>query len=366
MIVMHVAEYASAGVGTYLKNLIDEQEKNNKIDKIYLLCSSKNSDFNLLRFNSKKVQIIKYNYTRSIMGIFKLLSLAHDIKNKNVDVIHLHSTFAGLLRTTLSLYGLKQKIIYCSHGWAFNKNTSKINKYIYIVIEKILSFLCFKIINISDNEAKSASFIKHQKMVTIKNSIPDVNTVENINFSDVRKRRLLFIGRLDEQKGIDILIKAVNKINDKNEKKIHLDIVGNSVVNDAFIEQNDTKEISFLGWKNSTEVQKILLRNEALIIPSRWEGFGLTALEAMRSSRMVLASDAGALPEIVEDKYTGMIFKKNSVENLEKILEKFINLTLKELEDFGKHGREIYIKKFNYNQLVDKTNKLYYEVTKNE
>ncbi|MHC1510800.1 glycosyltransferase [Pediococcus pentosaceus] len=363
---MHVAEYASGGVATYLKNLIDEQSKNNNINKIYLLCSSNKSDLDLLKFKSEKVEVIKYKYTRSLKGIFKLLMLVPTIKKKKADIIHLHSTFAGLLRITLSLSGYKKKIIYCSHGWAFNKETSLLNKYTYMFIEKILSSLCNRIINISENEADSAKFINKKKMVTIKNSIPDIKLVERNNFED-KCKRLLFIGRLDKQKGIDILIKAVNKVNGKHRKrKIHLSVVGDSILEDSIIEKNNTKEISFLGWQTSNNIQEMLLNNEALVIPSRWEGFGLISLEAMRAERMVLASDAGALPEIVRNNYTGLIFKRNSIESLEKILECFLNLSSDELKKYGEHGREIYIKDFNYTHLIEQMNKLYYEVAKSE
>jgi glycosyltransferase involved in cell wall biosynthesis len=366
MIVMHVAEYASGGVATYLKNLIDEQSKNSNISKIYLLCSSKKSDLDLLRFKSKKVEIIGYEYNRNLLGIFKLLMLAPSIKKKRVDIIHLHSTFAGLLRVTLALNGCRKKVIYCSHGWAFNKKTSPFNKYIYELIEKVLSGLCNKIINISDSEADSAKFISSKRMITIKNSIPDIKFTGQNTFDDKKSRRMLFIGRLDKQKGIDLLIKAVNNVNKHTDRKIHLDVVGDSVLEDSVIEKNNTKEISFLGWQTPTDTQKILLENEALIIPSRWEGFGLTALEAMRARRMVLASDAGALPEIIQDNYTGLVFKKNSVEALEKVLKEFLNLTHDELKKFGEHGRDKYIREFSYAHLMEQMNKLYYEVAKGE
>ncbi|WP_235019205.1 glycosyltransferase family 4 protein, partial [Pediococcus acidilactici] len=215
-------------------------------------------------------------------------------------------------------------------------------------------------------QALSARFIKEKKMITIKNSIPDVKQMKSTKSSGDFYRNLVFIGRLDKQKGIDLLIKAVDKINKKHNNILKLTVIGDSVIDDEIIEKSDINGVEFLGWQSAANVQKMLVQSKALIIPSRWEGFGLTALEAMRASKMVLASDAGALPEIILNKTTGLIFRKDSIESLEEVLESFILLSQNEIEEYGKKGRERYITYFNYSNFVDEINNLYGEVVKSE
>lgn len=364
MIIAHIAEYASGGVATYLKNLILEQEKNINISQIYLICSNKNSDFSVLTFKSPKIKVIKYNYTRGLSGFIDLLKIRKIINFRNVDIIHLHSTFAGVLRLPLTIDGYRKKILYCSHGWAFNKETSTVNKALYKIIEKILSFMCYKIINISDNEEKSASFINNKKMITIKNSIPDIgNRIEIKDLKNSKSKELLFIGRLDRQKGVDLLINEVTSLNEKASEPIfNLKVVGDQILKDGVVKKKNLNGVKFLGWQSANEIEKLLQESDALIIPSRWEGFGLTALEAMRSSRMVIASDAGALPEIISNDVTGIIFEKKSPQSLQSALAKFNALSQTKVIEYGQQGRQRYLSEFSYSDFMDKMNKLYKEV----
>lgn len=173
MIIVHFAEYASGGVSTYLKDLINYQIEQSYVDKIYLIVSDFKTDEELLTMKNNKLKIIPYAYRRSISGLFKLLSMSQTISRINPDIIHLHSSFAGIIRVKYIFSPIKEHVIYCSHGWAFNRDIGAAKKIIYKLVEKVLSLGCKKIINISKSEEKSAYFINKKKMITIYNSIPD-------------------------------------------------------------------------------------------------------------------------------------------------------------------------------------------------
>ncbi|MBM3318418.1 MAG: glycosyltransferase [Candidatus Eisenbacteria bacterium] len=70
----------------------------------------------------------------------------------------------------------------------------------------------------------------------------------------------------------------------------------------------------FLGWRD--DANRILWALDVLIAPSRWEGFGLVVLEAMARGVAVLATRAGALPELVADGETGLLAAPGDVEAL--------------------------------------------------
>lgn len=361
MRVVHFAEYASGGVATYIKNLVNSQIKNSDISKITIYCSENNSDFGTLNFNDKKVNVIPYKYKRGIRGIFKILGLKKAIMATSPDIIHLHSTFAGLIRFSFMFSKDKDKLLYCAHGWSFNKKTSKVRLTLYKMLEKFLSNFCYKIINISNYDSESANFIGQHKMVTVRNSIPDMAIPKVHKAKNNKTRKILFVGRLDFQKGIDILMRVMNKY--FKDESIQLTVVGNAVLADSMsVDTENTNNIKFVGWRSQRDVLQLLSETDALIMPSRWEGLPITALEAMRESKMIIASDADAIPEVVVSDYNGLLFRAGSEISLSKALNRFLAMKSKDIIKFGENGRHAYLTNFNYNIMFNKINDLYLEV----
>lgn len=172
MIVLHFAEYVSGGVATYLKDLISYQCNQENVEAVYLIASTEKSDSELLHMSYPKYHVITYNYRRGTTGVLKILSMSKLIRKMNPDIVHLHSSFAGIVRIKFLFSNFKKCVIYCSHGWSFNRDIRPWKKTLYKLIEVILSYGCQRIINISDYEASTSVFLNSKKMVTIHNAIP--------------------------------------------------------------------------------------------------------------------------------------------------------------------------------------------------
>ncbi|WP_369781564.1 glycosyltransferase [Pseudomonas sp. WC2401] len=92
-------------------------------------------------------------------------------------------------------------------------------------------------------------------------------------------------------------------------------IVGDYVLGDS--EQLELpSNARHIGWLTAEDLQSLYLTADILIVPSRWEGFGLVAVEAMRAGLPVIASNVGGLAEVVEDNATGILIDPNSVQAL--------------------------------------------------
>ena len=78
-------------------------------------------------------------------------------------------------------------------------------------------------------------------------------------------------------------------------------------------------------------------------MPSRWEGVGLVAIEAMRNSKAVIVSNRGALPELIDNGINGYVFDLDDNNSLRDILS---TLNKDELEKMGLEGRKKYLEKF--------------------
>lgn len=352
MKILHVGEYVNGGVATYLRTLLSGLQKYDDVEN-YLLISNYKSQQGWEDITKK---VFYYKYKRSISNIFLAIKQIHAvIEDVNPDIIHVHSTWAGLfVRLPYLFRKRKSKIIYQSHGWAFLMDTSNYKKNIYALVEKILSIPTDKIINISNYEQNQAIEygLNKNKMVMIYNGVEDKINKSNLKLNwDNNKINLLFVGRLDRQKGLDLFLDVYDKMKLEN---IHLYVIGTSVLDDNL--PKSTKYVTYLGWVDNKDIDAYYQACDAVIMPSRWEGFGLVAIEAMRNSKPVIASSAGALPELIKNNVNGYIF---DIKNDKKLKEILLNINKNDLQNLGKRARLIYLKNFTDLIFIKNIYKLY-------
>lgn len=352
MKILHVGEYVNGGVATYLRTLLNGLQKYNDIEN-YLLISEHKSQKNWDNITKK---VFYYKYKRSIFNIFSAIKQIHEvIEDVNPDIIHVHSTWAGLfVRLPYLFRKRKAKIIYQSHGWAFLMDTSNYKKNIYALVERILSMPTDKIINISNYEQNQA--IKYgldkNKMIMIYNGVEDKINKSNLKLNwDRNKINLLFVGRLDRQKGLDLFLDVYNKMELDN---VHLYVIGTSVL-DSSLPQN-TEYVTYLGWVDNKDIDVYYQACDAVIMPSRWEGFGLVAIEAMKNSKAVIVSNRGALPELIKEDFTGYIF---NIDDEISLKNRLLNLDKEKINILGKNGRNVYLQKFVDKIFINKIYKIY-------
>ncbi len=143
-----------------------------------------------------------------------------------------------------------------------------------------------------------------------------------------KKWHFVQIGRLiHEIKGHDLLIKALGQL--KKERKfdnfiLHFFGEGPSrqYLEQLSDEMNLSEQVIFEGNKSLDFIQERLCEYDLLIQPSRYEGFGLTVIEAMAAKVPVLSSNADGLQEIIGNNLYGYTFTQGNVDNLhDKLLE---------------------------------------------
>lgn len=341
MVILHIGEYVKGGVATYLREILNYQVNVPCFTSVNLLMANTNSE----DIRIPKLNTYRYNYKRSIFYIILAVCQIYKyIKKIKPDIIHVHSTFAGVfVRILFFIVPSKTKIIYCAHGWSFLMRVNYVKKLFYAFIEKLFAYKTDLIINISQNEFNES--IKYglprEKSITIYNGLSEPNkkhtNSQNIIF-DAEKINILFVGRFDRSKGIDILLHIYKSLRLPN---IRLILIGENVLKDVKIDI--PHGVVNLGWVDHDEIDAYYQLCDAVIIPSRWEGFGFVAIEAMRNKRAVIASNVGALPEIVKDGINGYIFDINNINTLYSIL---VNLDRSVLRKMGENGYKIYKQKF--------------------
>lgn len=353
MKIVHLCEYASAGVLTYLNTILPYQEKQIEVETITVFASKKNSG---KIYTSDKVKVIYYEYDRkNFYRVIPFLNKA--IKLENPDILHLHSTFAGIFGRVLN-WRRNYKIIYCAHGWSFFRESSKINLFLFKLIENILSLNTDTIIDISKHEyglIEKMPLIR-KKHVLVNNGIADTFShidKNNESLFDNDKFNLLFVGRFDRQKGLDILVRCFKEFQDELAD-INLYCVGDNIVDSPnFVRENLPQNIFMLG-SIMEGIDSYYHEADAVIVPSRWEGFGFVAVEAMKNGKALLVSNRGQLPYFVEN--DELIFSLDINDIKDKILKLSVS---NNIDNIGGRNREVYERKYTSDTLNKKLFKIY-------
>jgi glycosyltransferase involved in cell wall biosynthesis len=154
---------------------------------------------------------------------------------------------------------------------------------------------------------------------------------------------VLFVGRLAEEKHVDVLIDAVSKT--PADLDIHLEIVGGGEVRPALEAQvarlGLQDRITFLGLASDAELRKAYLAADLFCMPGTAELQSLVTLEAMSASTPVLLADAMALPHLVRDGENGYLFTPNDSDDLAAKMVRVLTLPAGELAAMGKGSRGI-------------------------
>lgn len=136
--------------------------------------------------------------------------------------------------------------------------------------------------------------------------------------------RFLYLGRLVEYKGLEDLIKAIDKVS-QSGRHIHLDIVGKGFdLYEKYLKglvqsrQLDSS-VEFLGWRSNEEIRQRMAQAAGLVIPSRREAFGMVALEGMALGTPLITSRVGGLEELVSSEYA-LTFEAGNVNQLSEAL----------------------------------------------
>jgi glycosyltransferase involved in cell wall biosynthesis len=170
-----------------------------------------------------------------------------------------------------------------------------------------------------------------------------------------------FVGRLTRQKGVDVLLRAFAQV-EKNHPAVRLILAGDGPDRPALMglaRSLGLRRAMFLGWRS--DAADILADVNLLAIPSRWEGFGLVALEAMALGKPIVASRVSALPEIVVPEETGLLVDPEDAGALAESLQALLSDPAR-AEGMGRAGKARVRKEFPVERMAQRTAEVYISV----
>ncbi len=142
-----------------------------------------------------------------------------------------------------------------------------------------------------------------------------------------RENKAVFIGRISEEKGVDLLLKAWKLLGKAAPK---LEIIGDGPAKDGLrglIKGTSLEDkITFTGQLTFAETQRRLGAAKVLVLPSRcFEGFPMVIREAFALGVPVVASRIGSIPDIVTDTVSGVLTEPGNAESLGQIINRVFN-----------------------------------------
>lgn len=236
----------------------------------------------------------------AVMALYRL------IKKENIHILRTHQYHANLYGRIAGILSGVPVIIPSFHSRYLSPDMPKIHRRI---LNRLLGYFSDRLVAVSKAVAADVNKydgISKQKIKIIYNGIPLDKFKVSISQEDARKvfnlplDRFIVggVGRLKQEKGYDILIKAVSKIKDAS-----VVLAGDGPLRSEL--QAFAKELQvdciFMGMLSPDLIPKFLKTLDIFCFPSLWEGFGIALVEAMASGLPIIASDIPPHREVLGD-----------------------------------------------------------------
>lgn len=270
------------------------------------------------------------------------------------DIIHAHDFTASIIS---SIVGKKRKVIshiHCNPTWMKNIN-------LYSIVYLISTIRYKKILLVSKsiiNEYIFGKFIRKKSLI-IDNPIDIKKIILQADENVIKKQYdLIFIGRLAEAKNPLEFIELVNEL--KKEINIKAVMIGDGILRNECVEKiknlNLENVIEMKGFLENPYI--ILKKSKILCMTSKWEGYGLVAVEAMALGKPVVSKKSGGIESIVNEKCGKIVDNKEDMLNeVKRLLIDSKYYEIKHTEAF-KRAEEI----DNIDIYIGKIDKIYQEI----
>ena len=286
--------------------------------------------------NNELVNEKKSSFFLQIKKFLRIIKFTQKVfkiaKNEQVDIIHAHAMFFCAIAAKITSISLNKPLIYEVRS-LWEERYKKKNFFNYIVfsfitcLETFCMFLADHIITINQNlkiELKKRLLLKNQKITVVENAVD----LERVVDSEINRSELVFgyIGTISPIEGLDLLITAFKNLGIKNKLLIFGTGIELENLKKLSIENNNIK---FRGKVSNSEIFKAYNQIDIIVNPriSTYLTNSVTplkTLEAMAYKKIVLASDVGGMKELIKDGGNGILFKSESLPELEKALLKIL------------------------------------------
>lgn len=206
------------------------------------------------------------------------------------------------------------------------------------------------------------SGVDEQKLFILPHFVEEQNSVENI---EPKKEYFFYCGRLDKEKGVEYLIKAMSLL----PRDIKLKIAGNGQELTRLIKlakELKLDNIEFLGYIEKKELSELYKKSIATILPCNWfETFGLTIIESFLNKTPVIGSAVGAIPELIDNNKDGILVEPKNIENIASAIT-YLNNNIEMAQKMGECGYDKAKTHFSKHTYLKKLNSIISQIASNQ
>tara|TARA_B100000902_G_C27204091_1_gene860633 strand:- start:178 stop:1245 length:1068 start_codon:yes stop_codon:yes gene_type:complete len=277
---------------------------------------------NINKYFNEKIQLIEISFSLKPKKFIKhVIKCYNVIKNSNLDVLHLHSSYSGFIGRIL--FSRKAfKIFYTPHGLSILRlDLSKIHRLILLVLEKIAHFLSGYVIACSESESDAyKKYISNSKISFLNNSIPlDKLKKYNIN-PNINKKTFIMVGRIMPQKNPNLFIEIKKQLELSGINAEYIWIGDGDIALKKNLVENNIKVTGIL---NRELVWEEMSKSFIFIQTSLWEGMPLTLMESQAIGLPIISNNTPGNTSVINHGETGYLY--SDVNNAVELIKKLIN-----------------------------------------
>jgi glycosyltransferase involved in cell wall biosynthesis len=314
--------------------------------------------------------IREINLFKDIICTFKLYNL---IRKEHFDIVHTHTSKAGIIGRLAAWLAGVPIIIHTPHGHIFHSYFGPVRTGLFRILEVIFAGFCDKIITLTDSckdEHVQLGIAAQEKFITISSGVEtdrfltcpfDLNRAKNKLGIPFERKVIGTVCRLEPIKGINFFLDSLPRVL-KVIPECHYLIVGDGSQRKELEErvkrQGLQGRVTFTGIRD--DIPALIGSMDLVVLASLNEGMGRVLVEAGLMGKAVVATRVSGIPELVEAGRTGILVEPASAEALAGgIIELLSNPDQARL--MGKNAKEKMLKDFSAEGMVDKIDCLYKE-----
>ena len=286
-----------------------------------------------------------------IKDLLALISIYLLIRQIRPHIAHTHTSKAGALGRLAACLAGVPVVVHTPHGHIFHSYYGPAITKIFVIAERILSFMTDKIIALTDRERDEhleERIASIEKYIIVHSGVILKNLLDMSFDTEAVKKRygipqdcnvIGVIGRLVPIKGHKYLISAIKRIIKEFDNTVFV-FVGDGYLESKLERQAESigvrKNIIFTGWRS--DVAEILDIFDVLVLPSLNEGMGKVLVEGMALGKPIVASRVGGIIDLVKNGENGILVPPRDPDALEEAILKLLrnNNLAREL---GKDGK---------------------------
>jgi len=308
-----------------------------------------------------------------IKDLLALIEIYWFIKRNNIEIVHTHSSKAGILGRLAARLAKVGVIIHTVHGWSFNDYQTRVERLFFIWLERLSARFSDKLVVVSyyDRQKGLDNHIgKENKYRFIRYGVD----YTEFNIKDQNIREELGINPKDLAVGMIACFKPQKSPRDFIRlafltKRILPDarflLVGDGALRkkiEKLIHKfNLEKQIILAGWRK--DIPRILSAIDVFVLTSLWEGLPISVLEAMASSKPVITTHTGGVAEIIIEGESGFMVPPGDTNKMSEklaILLKDKNLRTQ----MGQNAKDSLDSNFTITNMIRSNENLYEELIK--